>query len=132
MCLCFVEKVLEVLITRGGIREGALENLCCVWLEACVTSEPKHGVDHEGRFLGQLVSFGVNGGERFGEGCFACMYGGGAITVESLKGESACLARFPEGVAEDPATFTGEFAVLQAFEVRVRGNGKPLRSRVIR
>ena len=70
---------------RGGIREGALENLCCVWREACVTSEPKHGVDHEGRFLGQLVSFGVNGGESFGEGCFACMYGGGAITVDSLK-----------------------------------------------
>ena len=32
-------------------------------------------------------------------------------------------------MAEDPAAFAGEFAVLQAFEVRVRGDVKPLRGR---
>ena len=59
------------------------------------------------------------------------MCGGDAIIVEGFKDKGACLARLSEGVAKDPTTFTGEFAVLEAFEVRVRGDVKPLRGCVV-
>ena len=78
-----------------------------------------------------MIPLGVNGGESFGERCFARMGGGGAVIVEGFKDKGACLARLSEGVAKDPTTFTGEFTVLEAFEVGVRGDVKPLRGSVV-
>ena len=124
--LCLIKEVLEILVMRGGVGEGALKDVCCVWCEACVAGESKHGFDHKGGLLSQLVSFGIDSRESLGEGFLARVCGGGAIIIKGFKYCGVFLSWLAEGVEKGSSTFAGEFAVLQKFEVRVQGDVETL------
>ena len=47
-----MKEILEITVMGGGVGEGALQNVCSVWCEACVAYETKHRIDHEGGLLG--------------------------------------------------------------------------------
>ena len=113
------KEVLEILVVRGGVGEGALKDVGCLGCKACVASGTEHRVDHERGVLGQLVSLLVYFGESVGEGFFGGVDGGGAVGVAGFECQGVLFLWLAQGVAEDFSTFTGEFSVLKAFKVGV-------------
>ena len=81
--------------------------------------------------MGELVPTFVDGGESLGQGGFGGVGDSGTCGVCCLKEGGVVFAGFAEGVAEQPATFSGKFSVLKAFKIGGGGNGSAVERRVV-